>query len=168
MNQLPRSILFTISPPCVVIDCFDENEGGRLHPSGWVVRTLRGSKMKSFQGMMDEFGAALQFFDGFGENWHALGECLNYLDEWLPAEAYLLEVTHPQLLLEEDPEQLFWFLKVMDETHAWWSKPILDNGRYNRPAVPFHVILRATESECAATQQRFPAVPLLEKSEASD
>ena len=51
--------------------------------------------MRRLPDLMNEFGAALQFFDGFGENWHALKECLSYLDEWLPATAYVLVVSNP-------------------------------------------------------------------------
>jgi len=38
------------------------------------VRVLRGKKMRTTPRLMDELGAALQFFYGFGENWHALKE----------------------------------------------------------------------------------------------
>lgn len=119
--------------------------------------------MKSFQALMDEFGAALQFFDGFGENWYALRDCLRSFDEWLPAEAYILVVTHPQDVLKEEPDELPWFLKVMDEVHAWWSRPIVDNSPYNRPAVPFHVILQATENEWEEVCQRYPSIPALSR-----
>jgi hypothetical protein len=116
--------------------------------------------MKNFQALMDEFGAALQFFDGFGENWYALRDCLRSLDGWLPAEAYILVVTHPLELLKEEPDELPWFLKVMDEVHDWWSRPITDNGPYNRPPVPFHVVLQAIASECEMVCQRYPALPV--------
>lgn len=36
-----------------------------LHESGKVVRTARGQKMRTFQGLFDEFGAAMQFPDYF-------------------------------------------------------------------------------------------------------
>ncbi len=161
VGRVVREVLSTIAAPCVVIDCVNEKAVGHGYPSSAFKRTIRGSKMTSFQGLMDEFGAALQFFDGFGENWYALRDCLRSLDEWLPADAYVLEVTHPQSLLENAPEELLWFLKVMEEVYNWWSVPIVNNGLYNRPAVPFHVVLQASEAECEATQRRFPGVPVL-------
>lgn len=50
-----------------------------------VVRVLRGQKMRTFQGMFNEFGAVSDYF---GENWDALDECLSDLD-WLPGRAYV-------------------------------------------------------------------------------
>ncbi len=126
-----------------------------------VVRVLRGHKVRSFQALMDEFGAALQFFDGFGENWDALDECLRDLNEWLPSNAYILVITHPESVLEEEPAQLVWLRKTLEEVGDWWSKPVLDNGRFNRPAIPFHTVLQCTGATLARVQARFPGVPIL-------
>jgi hypothetical protein len=91
---------------------------------------------------MDEFAAALQFFLGFGENWHALLECLEYLDEWLPADAYVLVIEDAEeLLCEARQDEFLALLKTLHEAGNWWSKPITDNGRFNRGACPFHVLL---------------------------
>jgi len=91
---------------------------------------------------MDEFAAALQFSDEFGENWYALGESLCYLDEWLPSSAYVLVVEKAEELLQDasddDVEAL---LKVFNEAGEFWAQPITDNGRFNRAAKPFHVLL---------------------------
>ena len=53
---------------------------------------------------MNEFGAAFQFFYGFGENWLALNECLCYLDEWLPAEAYVIVVDHAEEVFRDETD----------------------------------------------------------------
>lgn len=106
------------------------------------VRKLRGSKMRTTQALMNEFGAALQFFDGFGENWHALEECLSYLDEWLPSAAgYVLPIPDAHQLLADQGDQLEAFLITAHSAGEFWSRPIDDNGRFNRPARPFHVLL---------------------------
>ena len=111
---------------------------------------------------MDEFGAALQFFDGFGENWHALGECLSYLEEWLPGDSYVLVITEPFFVLgDSDEEELQWLLKVLEETGRWWSKPVVDNGRFNRPARPFHTVLQCDEESLVRVQSRFGLLPSL-------
>ena len=90
---------------------------------------------------MTEFGAAFQFFDGFGENWHALNESLCYLDEWLPAEGYVVVVERAEELLLDAPHELRWFAAVMNDVAQWWGEPVVNNGRFNRPARSFQVIL---------------------------
>ena len=111
-------------------------------------RQLRGSKMRTTQSLMDEFGAALQFFDGFGENWDALRECLAYMDEWLPADAYILLIAHADSVLADAGEdELATLLRVLHGTGDWWSKAITDNDRFNRPSRPFHCLLLGDEPE---------------------
>lgn len=117
------------------------------------VKKLRGRKMRTLQAMMNEFGAVLQFFDGFGENWWALQECLEYMDEWIPAEAYILVVEQAEeILADESPEQLAALLKTFHEVGEWWSKPILDNDRFNRKEIPFHVLLNMSKRDQAYTK----------------
>lgn len=108
---------------------------------GNVVRKVRGWKCRDVPGLMSEFGAAFQFFEGFGENWHALEECLCYLDEWLPGEGYVVVVERAEELLCDAPDELRWFVAVMGDVARWWAEPILDNDRFNRPARPFQVVL---------------------------
>jgi hypothetical protein len=105
------------------------------------VRQLRGGKMQTIDSLMDEFGAALQFFLGFGETWYALEDCLGYLDEWLPAEAYVLVIEQAEDVLKmEEPEQLVALLQVLDAVGQSWSLPIIGNERFSRSAIPFHVL----------------------------
>jgi hypothetical protein len=97
---------------------------------------------------MDEFGAALQFFEGFGENWHALEECLDYMDEWLPAEAYILVVEQAEsILADEDDDQLAALFITMHSVGEWWSRAITDNDRFNRAALPFHRLFLGSKLE---------------------
>jgi len=100
---------------------------------------LRGTKMRTVAALMNEFGAAFQFFDGFGENWLALSDCLTCLDEWMPAEGYVILFTEADSILEnEETKHLAALLKTLDEAGHWWSKPVFNNDRFNRPARPFH------------------------------
>lgn len=118
------------------------------------VRRLRGKKMRSTQALMNEFAAALQFFDGFGENWYALLDCLRCLDEWLPADAYVLIIENAEeLLQEEQPHQMSAFLNTLHDVGESWAKPITDNGRYNRPEIPFHVQFNVCDSNSVATKE---------------
>lgn len=116
--------------------------------SNTCVRCLRGKKMRTTQALMNEFAAALQFFDGFGENWYALQDCLRCLDEWLPADAYILIVENAEeLLREEQPNQMSAMLTTLHEVGESWAKPIVNNDRFNRPAIPFHVQLNVADSD---------------------
>ena len=110
------------------------------------VRQVRGWKMRSTPALMTEFGAALQFFVGFGENWHALEECLSDLDEWLPADAYVLVVERAEEVLADELGALPALLTTLDRAGSFWSHPIRDNGRFNRPAIPFHVLLHLSDA----------------------
>jgi hypothetical protein len=107
--------------------------------------------MRTTQGLVNEFAAAFQFFDGFGENWYALLECLQYLDEWLPAEAYILDIEGAEeVLQDESTEQVVALLKTLHDVGEWWARPITENGRFNRSAVPFHSLLNVSEGNQAA------------------
>ena len=115
--------------------------------------------MRNVAALMDEVGAALQFFDGFGENWHALEECLSYLDEWLPAEAYVLVVEQAEQVLNDEPQSLPALLKTLDSAAQFWSKPIVGNGRFDRSPIPLHVLL-LTPPEDTASYDRFALAAL--------
>ena len=120
--------------------------------------------MRSSASLMDEFGAALQFFDDFGENWHALSECLRYLDEWIPADAFIVVITNAQsVLIDERPQEASWLIKVLNEVGEWWSRPITDNDRFNRPATPFHTVLQLSQNEIHDARRRFGRLPLLKR-----
>jgi Barstar (barnase inhibitor) len=146
--------LFRIDAPWVFLGC-GEPERLKVIPSAFYarpaknacVRVLRGNKMRTEQDLMNEISAALQFFEGFGENWYALEECLRYLDEWLPADAYIMIVESADEVLIDDDEQLWAFLKTVHLAGEWWSKPIADNGRFNRGPVPFHVLLHLNNED---------------------
>lgn len=158
--------LFSTEPPWLSVG-FDEP--GRKHwiPSHFYsregrsvcVRRLRGNKMRTTSALMNEFASAFQFFDGFGENWHALEECLCYLDEWLSAQAYVLVVDSAECLLTEDSdESLGALLKTLHLCGEWWSRPVVDNPPYDRVAVPFHVLFNVDKYPVGA-QRLLAAVP---------
>jgi hypothetical protein len=111
--------------------------------------------MRGVEALMNECGAVLQFFGGFGENWPALEECLCYLDEWLPADAYVLAVERAEELLTDDaPIELITFLKVLHRAGEFWSEPVVDNDRFNRKPVPFHVLLNLSKTT-SSIEDRF-------------
>ncbi len=76
---------------------------------------------------MNEFSAAFQFFDGFGENWGALEECLCYLDEWLPADGYVVLIEGVEFLLAEEASEMPTLLRLLNRV---WR--ILEQGHSGR------------------------------------
>ncbi len=152
--------LFAIEPPWIYVG-IGEPERLNWNPSHFYwrpglnvcVRRLRGRKMRTTRELMNEISAALQFFDGFGENWTALEECLQYLDEWIPADAYILVIEDAQEVLStENGDGMAAFLRTLQNVGDWWSKPIVDDDRFNRPAIPFHVLLHVSTINSACIQ----------------
>jgi hypothetical protein len=161
VNTTALDYLFQVSPPWISLG-IGEPERAKWIPthfysrpeSAICVRQLRGKKMQSVATLMDEFGAALQFFDRFGENWPALKEGLCYLDEWLPADTYILVIESAEhVLARENSEQFVAFLRTLHDAGEWWSRPIVDNDRFNRPARPFHVLLNVEPADAESVDR---------------
>lgn len=158
MSQTALDFLFRIEPPWIYVGPGESERLTRISPFFYsredrsvCVRRLRGHKMRTYDALMNEFAAALQFFDGFGENWPALEECLAYLDEWLPADAYVLVVERSEELLKDEGRQaLATFLKIAHRTGGFWAQPIADGDRFDRPARPFHVLLHLSPGASVA------------------
>jgi len=99
-----------------------------------VLRSLRGTKMRTLQGLFDEISAALQFPAFFGENWDALDDCLNDLD-WLPVGPCTLLMLDTQHILDRaEPADRAALAEILKGTAEAW------NG-----SRPFHVILHRAE-----------------------
>lgn len=110
--------------------------------------------MRTVQGLMSELGAALQFFDGFGENWYALEECLEYLDEWLPADAYILVIENAEeVLQEEDSSQMEALLSTLHEVGESWARPVTQSDRFNRREKPFHVLFNVSSGDTCGVER---------------
>ncbi|REJ06130.1 hypothetical protein DY023_07525 [Microbacterium bovistercoris] len=110
--------------------------------------------MRDTPSLMSEFGAALQFFDDFGENWYALEECLCYLDEWLPADAYVLVVERSEEILSRDDDGLRALMTTINAAGSFWSKPVIDGPeQYRRPARPFHVLMLLGEGQLQSSER---------------
>jgi hypothetical protein len=128
--------------------------------AGWrearfVVRTVRGRKMRRVSDLDNEFAAALQFPWYFGENWAAFDECIKDL-AWLPAEAgYVAVLTDPLLVLEGSPEDFAVLVRVLGSAVEEWATPVDVGEWWDRPAVPFNVVLATEEDELAAVSERW-------------
>lgn len=163
MTQTSHDFLQTSTPPWISIGA-GESARTRWIPSHFYgrddpevcVRRLRGRKMRTTGDLMNEVGAALQFFDGFGENWHALQECLSYMDEWLPASAYVIVVEGAEDVLIDDHGSLGAMLTTFHAAGEFWSMPVTSPARFVRPPAPFHLLLNLTTID-AASCARFQA-----------
>ncbi|WP_369744483.1 barstar family protein [Paenarthrobacter sp. AMU7] len=127
-----------------------------LTSAGVVVRTLRGRKMRERQSLMDEVGAALQFPSYFGENWDALDECLSDLDWMLPVTSLALLIQDAeQVLADENPDQLQIFVSLLRNAISTFAEAVELGEVWDRPPIPFHVVLQADPKAAAVASQRW-------------
>jgi hypothetical protein len=112
--------------------------------AGLVVRTVRGRKMLDVDGLFDEMAAAFQFPSYFGENWPAFDECLADMD-WLGADnGIVVLLLEPDQVLREAPAvELEVLVRTMSHAAETYGVPIARGEWWDRPAIPFHVVLSA-------------------------
>lgn len=86
-----------------------------------VVGILHGSRCHTKQEFFDEVSAVLRFPDYFGRNWDAFSECMNDLEDWLPATNYLLVITNAeQFLLSEPPKERAVCMDILARAAERW------------------------------------------------
>jgi Barstar (barnase inhibitor) len=152
MSSAPEMLLLEADPRDVSDAVWDWSE------AGLTVRVVRGRKMPTVPRLFDEFAAALQFPWYFGENWSAFDECVADL-EWLPPRAgYVVVITDARDVLATAPPNALEVL-VTTLTDAWseLGTPTTRGEWWDRPGVPFHVVLGAGVGEAVATRQRWVA-----------
>ncbi|MBT0768870.1 barstar family protein [Kineosporia sp. J2-2] len=127
--------------------------------AGLVVRTVRGRKCRTRQGLFDEFAAALQFPWYFGENWPAFGDCLSDLD-WIPQQGgHVLVLKEPeQVLADDDQTEFETFADHLRMAAREWSTAVELGEWWDRPPVPFHVVLACLPHHTDVTRQRWEPV----------
>ncbi|QBS43088.1 barstar family protein [Nocardia sp. CS682] len=102
-------------------------------PSGYLVRELRGAKMRTVARVFDEIAAALQFPYYFGENKDAFDECLRDLDDFVGEGAgYVVVLRDSDDLLAEEPAERAWFAEAMRDCADHWA----------RKGIAFRVVLQ--------------------------
>jgi hypothetical protein len=107
-------------------------------PDDYVVRELRGAKMRTLAGVFDEFAAAFQFPYYFGENKDAFDECLRDLDEFVgDAPGYVAVVRDSSQLLAGRPAERDWFAMAMSDCADHWASR----------GVVFRVVLQSSPRE---------------------
>jgi len=113
---------------------------------GLTVRWLRGDRMRTVDGVFDEFSAAMQFPWYFGQNWGAFDECLGDL-EWIEFSALVIVIFDADQVLVEDPLDMSAFLRGVVGAYEQFAQPIDRGEWWDRPAKPFHVVLQMSEAE---------------------
>jgi len=136
------------------------------------VRIVRGHKMQRLEDLFNEFAAALQFPDYFGENWAALEDCLFDL-EWLRAEGYVLMIPHAAKVLSDDhPEERAVLIRTLLRTCKYWATKHMAFPSKEIKLAPFHVLFHATGSEVELVRQflspESPNTPVIPLSETPD
>jgi hypothetical protein len=111
--------------------------------------------MRSAARLDDEFSAALQFPSYFGENWAAFDECLADLG-WLPPEAgYVVVMTEPLLVLDDSPADFDVLVRTLTSVIEQWATPIEAGEWWDRPAVPFNVVLATDPASAEPVRERW-------------
>ncbi|MFI8085278.1 barstar family protein [Kitasatospora sp. NPDC086009] len=95
-----------------------------LPPQGTThVAYLDAARMRTGQGVFEEFSRALALPAYFGWNWNALSECLRDL-HWIPAQHYLIVIAKSAQLLTDEPDEHPILLKILERAAASHSNDI--------------------------------------------
>lgn len=160
--------LFAVSDEAVLLFAADvESADGAAwdtwEKAGLTLRMARGQEMRTVDGLFDEMAAALQFPSYFGENWAAFEECLAESAETAKSRTdvgfVILILNAIEVLVDEPEVQMDYLTEVIETARRNYSEPIdsypIDLERWNRPAVPFHVVLQAAPQDIAAVRARW-------------
>jgi hypothetical protein len=114
--------------------------------------------MRSREGLFDEFAAALQLPWYFGENADAFDECIVDLG-WLPPQSgYVVVITEPGEVPEDaGADALTWLVESLANACEGWARPVEQGEWWDRPAVPFHVVLQAVVGDAPTVTARWTA-----------
>jgi hypothetical protein len=127
LSRIPDEPRFWLWPRDIAADSVEPMHGWQQ--ARFVVRTVRGRKMRNAQRLFDEFAAALQFPAYFGENCAAFDECLTDLG-WLPAGAgHVLVITEPAEVLADDPADFTVLVRILADAVTDWATQELGRPR---------------------------------------
>lgn len=127
--------------------------------AGLAARVVRGRKVRTLQGLFDEFAAALQFPTYFGENVDAFDECIADLECLPPGSGYVIVIVEPDELLADESDAVFeWFARSLASAASGWAQPVDVGEWWDRPAVAFHVVLAGERGRLEAASRRWARV----------
>lgn len=127
--------------------------------TGLIALVVRGRKMRTRDALYDELGAALQFPSYFGENWNAVHECISDLDWWPFGEGRVILVEDADQVLADSDEvdELEVMVRSFRRAHEEFAAPIAQGAWFDRPPIPFHVVLQVEPAVVPATHARWSA-----------
>jgi hypothetical protein len=152
---------------------FITTKAPRYLPEGLRKIVLNGDDLRTTAALMDAFAAGFGFPDYFGRNWNALHDCLVDLD-WLPPNGYVLVIMEANVILAdeplhpefEQPSELAVLLDTLCRAAEEWNAAVTEGQPWDRPAVPFHVVLEVASDRVGMLQHRIAAaqreIPLRE------
>jgi hypothetical protein len=112
--------------------------------------------MRTLDGLFDEFAAALQFPLFFGENKDAFDESVAELETLPVGEGYVVTITEPdQVLADAEIEALEWLAGSLRAAAEGWARPVELGEWWDRPAVPFHVVLAGERDAIEVASRRW-------------
>jgi hypothetical protein len=117
------------------------NELWRWNEAGVLARSVRGHKMRTLSGLMDEVSAAFQFPWYYGENWAAFDECLADLEWMTIGSGIRMLVYSATQLLADEPHHLPLVARLFESIATEYAEPITGT-QWDRPGVKFEVILQ--------------------------
>jgi hypothetical protein len=156
----PRPLLLVSDSSALLVSEADARSSAEAvlgwRDAGLTVRTVRGRKMRTVEGLFDEMAAALQFPNYFGENWPAFDECLADMD-WLPMTVGIAVLVHDaaDVLADAAEVELEVFVRSIEAARSAYSEPIESGEWWDRPAVPFHVVLHSVPADAGALRARW-------------
>lgn len=101
----------------------DDYAAGAAQDRAIVVRIVRGRRCVEKEQLLQEFAAAMQFPEYFGENWDAFEECITDLS-WLGTSEVLVVVTDAKHLLEHHPKDLSTFAGIVTASLGDQTSPL--------------------------------------------
>ncbi len=115
--------------------------------------------MRTYQGLYDEFAAALQFPSYFGENAAAFDECIGDLDEWLlTSVGYVILIVEPeQVLAETSDDGLGFLVESLADAREKLEPAVEGQGDWNRGPLGFHVVLHTAKEKAHEVERRWRA-----------
>jgi RNAse (barnase) inhibitor barstar len=116
-----------------------------------VVVEFQGADARTLDSFFSMVSSRLDFPDYFGRNWPALKDCLTDL-EWLPADSYCLVFRSSDSLFADEPIERRAFLDTMKLSAEEWAVPVALGEWWDRPAIPFHVVMDLGIAEWDAEQ----------------
>jgi len=109
---------------------------------GLAVGVVFGGKARTLHGLYAEFASALKFPDYFGQNRDAFDECIADLEGLATGSGYVVLIAEPDKMLIDSPDADFeWLVISLSRAAREYGHPISQGEPWDRPAIPFHVVL---------------------------